>query len=155
MFEGIVGNFYSQLFTSSSPSDGGIEDVLQHVKAVISSEKNEELMRPYTKDEVFAALQQMHPCKAPGPNGMHAIFYQKFWHIIGDDVYKFVRSILCGISTLEHVNNTNIALIPKVKSPVNMSEFRPISLCNVLYKLVSKVIVLRLKSILPKVVTEN
>lgn len=97
----------------------------------------------------------MHPCKAPGPDGMHAIFYQRFWHIVGDDVFAFVSDILHGITSPSRVNNTNIVLIPKVKTPTKMAEFRPIALCNVLYKLVSKVIVLRLKNVLPDVITEN
>lgn len=97
----------------------------------------------------------MHPCKAPGPDGMHVIFYQWFWHIIGDDVYVHVSNILHGGDFSQLDNKTNIALIPKVKSPKSISEFRPISLCNVLYKLVSKALLLRLKDILPSIVTEN
>lgn len=57
----------------------------------------------------------MHPCKSPGPDGMHAIFYQHFWHVIGDDVTKFVNSILHGSILASYINNTNITLIPKVK----------------------------------------
>lgn len=53
------------------------------------------------------------------------------------------------------MNGINIALIPKVKSPTSMVEFRPISLCNVLYKLVTKTLVMRLKNILPNVVSKN
>lgn len=86
---------------------------------------------------------------------MHAIFYQKFWHIIGDDVSRFVCSILHGTRSPSLINNTNIALIPKVKSPTLISEFRPIALCNVLYKIVSKALVMRLKHILPGVISEN
>ncbi|XP_021755418.1 uncharacterized protein LOC110720672 [Chenopodium quinoa] len=78
-----------------------------------------------------------------------------FWHIVGDDVYNFVSSILHGRLSPESINNTNIALIPKVKDPKTMSEFRLISLCNVLHKIVLEAIVLRLKSILPGIVTEN
>lgn len=53
------------------------------------------------------------------------------------------------------INKTNIALIPKVKDPIRAVEFRPIALCNVLYKLVSKAIVMRLKAFLLDIVSEN
>lgn len=68
---------------------------------------------------------------------------------------KWVSSILHNYSCPGNVNCTNIALIPKVKSPTIVSEFRPISLCNVLYKIASKAIVLRLKQFLSCIVTEN
>ncbi|XP_048492142.1 uncharacterized protein LOC125493157 [Beta vulgaris subsp. vulgaris] len=127
----------------------------EYVSPVISDECNSALSRPYTKDEIYAALSQMHPCKAPGPDGMHAIFYQRFWHIIGDEVSDYVCNILHGHHFPADLNRTNIALIPKVKDPKVAAEFRPIALCNVLYKLISKAIVLRLKDFLPAIVTEN
>ncbi|XP_048499711.1 uncharacterized protein LOC104890046 isoform X5 [Beta vulgaris subsp. vulgaris] len=130
-------------------------DVLKCVTPCVPDECNQALLKPYSKDEIYTALQQMHPSKAPGPDGMHAIFYQRFWHIIGDDVTSFVCSILHGSPFPPCLNKTNIALIPKVKDPKLASEFRPIALCNVLYKLVSKAVVMRLKNYLPNMVTEN
>lgn len=132
-----------------------LNDVLCCVDPVVSEECNQWLLRPFTKEEIYDALSQMHPSKAPGPDGMHAIFYQKFWHIIGDDITDFVSSILHGSRSPSCVNHTNIALIPKVKTPVHAAEFRPIALCNVLYKLVSKTLVIRLKKFLPNLVSEN
>ena len=52
--------------------------VTEDMKVVLSSE--------LTADEVRMALFQMGPTKALGPDGMNALFYQKFWHIVGDDV---------------------------------------------------------------------
>ena len=138
---------------NSSPLQ--LQKVLSNVLNLITQEFNDSLLKPYTKEELHDALLQMHPCKAPGPDGMHEIFYQRFWHIVGDDVTEYVSDILHGLRHPEDVNKTNIALIPKVKSPKSMAEFRPISLCNVLYKLVTKTLVMRLKHILPHIVTEN
>lgn len=75
----------------------------------------------------------MHPSKAPVPDGMQTIFYQRFWHFVGDDVTSYVSNILHSSSSHSCVNNTNIALISKVKIPTKVAGFCPIALCNVLY----------------------
>ena len=153
--ETIVENYYHQLFESSEPTPTAMHAVLQHMRRIVAPEMNTHLLKPYTKAEIFEALSQMHPCKAPGPDGMHAIFFQKFWHIVGDDVADFVINILHGSEMPSYVNKTNIVMIPKVKDPTDVAQYRPISLCNVVYKLVSKAIVIRLKKFLPDLVTEN
>lgn len=75
----------------------------------------------------------MHPCKAPGPDGMHAIFYQRLWHIVGDGVTKFVSDIIHGFSSPASINDTNIALIPKVKEPSRAAMYRLIAsvMCSI------------------------
>ena len=86
---------------------------------------------------------------------MNAFFYQKFWHIVGDDVTTAVLDFLNSGQLLKSVNYTHISLIPKIKSPDHMTQFRPISLCNVLYKLISKVLANRFKKVLHQVISDN
>jgi hypothetical protein len=108
---------------------------------------NAELLKPFTGEKVYRALLQMAPLKAPGPDGFSAGFSQKNWSVMGEDICQAILGILNSGTMPLSLNSTNIALIPKVKNPSNVSEFRPISLCNVLYKLVSKVLANRLKKI--------
>jgi len=116
---------------------------------------NHSLGHPYTCEEIDLALKQMHPHKAPGPNGMNAFFFQKFWDSIGGDVSAAVLSILNGHLIPHNLNHTYIALIPKKPKPELSSDFRPISLCNVVYKLITKVIANRVKPLLPSIISDT
>ena len=83
------------------------------------------------------------------------LFYQHFWTIVGDSVVKCVLGFLStGIAPL-NFHETHIVLIPKVKSPIKVSEYRTISLSNVVYKLASKVLANRLKTLIPYLITKN
>jgi hypothetical protein len=151
--ERVVDNYFHGIYTSSNPT--AIDTVTQEVEHVVSPGMNEDLMMPFTREEVRCALFQMSPSKAPGPDGMTALFFQKFWHIVGMDVTDSILDFLNNGHMLKSLNYTHIALIPKVKSPELMTQFRPISLCNVLYKIISKVLVNRMKTVLPFVVSDS
>ena len=78
---------------------------------------------------------------------------KNFWHVVGDSVIVAVMDYLhMGFMVLD-INHTNIVLIPKVKQSKKMFDFRPISLCNVIYKIISKVLANRSKQILPSVIS--
>ena len=97
----------------------------------------------------------MHPTKDPRPNSMSTIFFQKYWNVVGNDVTCMVLNVLNSNMSMAEINRTNITLIPKIKNPTKMTNFRPISLSNVIYKLISKVLANRIKTILPQIITEN
>lgn len=82
-------------------------------------------------------------------------FYQQHWDTVGPEVCAAVLHF-CNTSCMgSSINSINIVLIPKCKNPAIESEFRPISLCNVVYKIISKVLANRLKVILPKIISLN
>ena len=116
---------------------------------------NGDLLAVFKAEEVQFALQQMHPTKALGPDGMSPIFYQKYWEIVGPDVIECVLTTLNSGVLPYGIYETYICLIPKVNSPQKITKFRPISLCNVVYKIISKVLANRLKGVLAEVIDES
>ena len=149
----IAVDYFTSLFSTSNPST--MEEVIAHVEQVVCPDMNAKLMAPYSAEEVKRALFQMSPSKSPGPDGMTALFFQKFWNIVGPNVTDAVLDFLnCG-KMLSSINFTHIALVPKVKSHNCMPQFRPISLCNILYKIMSKVLVNRMKVIIPHVIYDS
>ena len=154
--EGLVAiatSYFRQIFESSNPED--IAEALSEISPTITGAINEDLTAPVTEWEVKLALFAMHPEKAPGPDGMTALFYQQFWDIVKDDLTRMVNQFLFEGTMAQGLNDTNICLIPKTTKPNEMPKFRPISLCNVSYKIISKVLCQRLKKVLPQRISET
>ena len=116
---------------------------------------NKSLCTQYTEEEVKEALFNIGDLKAPGPDGMSAVFFKRFWHLVGNTITEEILKFLRGGQMPEGWNDTMIVLIPKTANPQSMKDLRPISLCNVIYKVISKVIANRLKCILPDIISPN
>lgn len=89
----------------------------------------------------------MHPIKEPRLDGMAPIIFQKYWDIMGQEVTDAALTALSTSTIPSQLNHTYIILIPKKNFPELTIDFRPISLCNVLYKIIAKVLANRLKII--------
>ena len=146
-------SYFEEIYSTSSPNQ--IEKVIDFIPAKVTNEMNSELTRTFTKEEVVIALKQLHPTKSPGPDGMLALFFQKYWSIASTNVSNMVLNVLNSGMSLSEINRTNIALVPKNNNPQRMTDFKPISLCNVIYKLISKTLANHLKVILSHIISEN
>ena len=150
--EDVILKYFTEIYSTTFPIE--FEVSLGAVDKKVSKAMNAKLLKEFKEEEVLQALMQMHPTKSPGPDGMSPIFYQKYWDVVGPQVVQCViHTLRIGIMP-QGVNDTYICLIPIFKCPQKIIEYRPISLCNVIYKLVSKVLANRLKGVLPEVVND-
>ncbi|XP_074288232.1 uncharacterized protein LOC141613398 [Silene latifolia] len=131
-----------------------MEDVLSGVCKRVYSDDCDGLSRPFTAQEVRTAVFQMGALKSPGPDGIPAIFYQKCWFNIKQDVTMAVLSVLNSGMVLKELNRTFITLIPKSDNPEKVGDYRPISLCNVFMQIVSKCITNRMAKVMGYLVGE-
>ncbi|KAK3021135.1 hypothetical protein RJ639_045908 [Escallonia herrerae] len=102
---------------------------------------------------ISQVLNQMDSNKAPGPDVMSFVFYKSYWKTTKTDVINNVKSFFTGVHLLKEQNHTHIAPIPKLENPTVVSHYRLISLCNINYKLISKILASHLQSVLNKLVS--
>jgi hypothetical protein len=151
--EDLSMNFYKQLFAMQDHVSP--EEVIRYVPSKVTVAMNALLDASFTAAEIEKALFMMHPHKSPGPDGFTAGFFQRHWSLIRPDVCSAVVAFLNGGDMPDIINNTVLVLIPKVKNPQELSQFRPIALCNVLYKICSKTIANRLRLVLDDIISEE
>lgn len=125
------------------------------LKPCITEDQNWQLLQPFSPVEIKAALDSMHPNKAPGCDGLNPTFFQKFWGIVGMDVTAECLRILSACEMPDNLNNTNIVLFPKREEPEKMTNLQPIALCNVVYNVIAKTLENRLKDVLNLGISES
>uniref|UniRef100_A0A803NUC0 CCHC-type domain-containing protein n=1 Tax=Cannabis sativa TaxID=3483 RepID=A0A803NUC0_CANSA len=150
-----IQDYFANIFHSQTVDEDALQATLNCIPATITPEMNMNLIKPFTPSEVKDALFSMGSDKSPGIDGMSAMFYQRHWDIVGDSVVSAVLNVLNHGVDPSPLNSTIITLIPKKKKPMFVKDYRPIALCNVISKLITKVLVARFKPILPLVISEN
>ncbi|XP_019186423.1 PREDICTED: uncharacterized protein LOC109181124 [Ipomoea nil] len=118
----------------------------------INNRQAQSLIRYATVEEVRHAVFGMKRFGSPGPDGIQAAFYRHYWDIVGDLVTNFVNSCLISGTVPTGMLEAYMTLIPKKDCPENAGDFRPITLLNVIFKIVSKVLVNRLRPVMKKLV---
>lgn len=91
--------------------------------------------------------------KSPGNDGLPAKLYQANWTVVGKSVCEFVQAAFRDGNFDRKVNETLLCIIPKTDHPERMNQFRPISLCNVVVKTITKIMVGRLQPFLAELVS--
>ncbi|XP_072084637.1 uncharacterized protein [Arachis hypogaea] len=145
-----ANSFFQKLFSTREDID--LDAMGPFPCPSLSTEACQKLVEPVTSEEVKRAVMTMSSFKAPGPDGFQAIFYKEFWDSLSNDVCRLVKRAFEGEPLNAAIFDTLIVLIPKVEVPSSLREFRPISLCNVIYKIVTKVLVNRFRPFLSEII---
>ena len=146
-------DYFRNIFTSAALSN--FNQILQGIETKVMPQMNSTLTQEYTATEVEHALKYMKPLSGPCLDDMSPTFYKSFWNIIGPNVVEASLSVLNTGTIPANFNHTFISLIPKIKNPEKAKNFRPISQCNMLYKIIAKTIANHFKTLLPKLVSET
>ena len=145
-----VLNYFTNLFQGSSLPQAVMP--LSTGQLRIDDHEHQALTLRVSTEEVKKALFQMKGLKSPGPDGIAAIFYQRNWDTVFPILLNFVNSALDTAAFTVSLARAHVALIPKEDSPDSIQKFRPISLLNVTYKLLTKVLVNRIRPLLERLV---
>ena len=148
--EKYFGDHFKELFSTSNPSFP--VDLEKPIEPSISAAENAKLLKIPSEGEIQRTIFEMNPLKAPGLDGMPGLFFKKFWHIVRNQLILTVQNFFRDGWLLKEMNETFITLIPKVQGANNFGHFRLISLCNFCYKVISRILVARLRPLLDKLI---
>lgn len=150
-----IQDYYTKMFTSNLGDPQKMERIISEaITPRVTTEQNENLIQTPSAQEIKEALFSIHPEKAPGPDGFSACFFHKNWTVVGPEMVKEVQLFFQSGIMPRTINETHVRLIPKGTGAKKVADYRPIALCNVYYKLISKLISRRLHPLLQGLISE-
>eukprot|EP00253_Pinus_taeda_P032627 PITA_32627 len=135
--------------------DPFIKDLIKHIPKLVSREDNCNLNSPITEKEVSEVLKEMKNGKAPGSDGFNVDFFKACWNIVKEDIIRVMEDSRLNKTILRALNTSFISIIPKQGNAQTPERYRPIGLCNVVYKIISKVMAKKLKPLMPSLVSRE
>nr|XP_009778407.1 PREDICTED: uncharacterized protein LOC104227788 [Nicotiana sylvestris] len=145
-------NFYRGLLGSSATQLPMINCNIMKNDNVLNMSQQLQLISPVSNEEVKQALLGIDDNKAPMRDGYNSYFFKKTWNIVGEEITATVQDFFESADMCKAINCTTITLIPNIQNPTNIRDFKLISCCTVLYKLISKVITTRMQEVMDRLV---
>jgi hypothetical protein len=150
--ENLANDYFRNMYTKDTlVAPELIEELIEQK---VDQQMNDNLIREFTDEEIGDTLFQIAPLKVPGADGFLARFFQRNWGLLKHEIITAVKKFFSEGTMPTEINETIIVLIPKTNDLEALKDFRPISLCNVIYKIVTKCIVNRLRPMLDGLINE-
>jgi len=147
--------FYKDLLGKAPSHNQAIDASIISHGAILSQEQQIGLSKPFTDLDIKEAIFSIPNHKSPGPDGFSSSFFKSSWCTTGPMVCAIVRQFLRTRHMPLFLSATKLILLPKVANPHNASDFQPISCCNVLYKVITKLLSSTLKAVLPDLINQS
>lgn len=147
----VAVQYFKDLFKSSNSEDYRL--LLRDLNPRVTERMNHLITKYVSPEDVKEVVFSIKSDSAPGADGMSGFFFKSYWEIVGDQLKKEVLTFFYSGIMPSEWNYTQICLIPKKVNASLMSDLRPVSLCSVMYKTISKILASRLKSVLPDIIS--
>ena len=144
---------FQRLYSTESSFSPINSDVSMFACSFLSEEDSTRIETEVTEEEIRTGLWSLKAFKAPGPDGLHVGFFQHFWVDVKNSVCNEIKEVFIKEAVPSFINETLVTLIPKCQSPETLNNYRPISLCNSVYKIISKIIVAHIRSLLTNLIS--
>ena len=148
-------HFYKRLYTSEKTDDLAQDYLLNNLKQTLTDEDKDSIEGKITLDEILIAIKSLANEKSPGCDGLTAEFYKTFCNVNGNDLVEVINNGFQKGELSITMRRAVIVLIPKGGEKKLLKNWRPISLLNYDYKIITKVLTSRLRDILPKIIHPN
>lgn len=151
VIRGHIIDYFQQLFSSTAAENQ--DSLVDIIPSLITHEENQMLCSIPTEKEIFSVVKGIGPKKAPGPDGMTGFFFfRTYWTTIRKEVVSMEYNFFRPGFLPRQLNHTLIVLIPKGANPMLITHYRPISLCNVAYKIITKLLLDCLRAVMGKLI---
>ncbi len=148
-----VTKFYTNLYTKEPDNETEIKVILNSLEKTVNEQQNRKLIEFVTTKEVKETLFIMNKNKSPGDDGLPVESYQKTWPVIGEDLTEMINNVRLSNQMTKSQKGAIVSLLYKKNDKTYLKNWRPISLLNIDYKIISKIIATRLKKVLPDIIS--
>ncbi|VFR00991.1 unnamed protein product [Cuscuta campestris] len=150
----VLVEFYQKQLGRSNPTED-INGEIIRMGDCLTIRQRLEIISPITTEEIRKCMFEIPNNKSPGPDGFSSGFFKSQWRKVGGLVTQAIQEFFIKEDTIKQINATNLVVIPKCEDPKSPTDLRPIACCNVIYKVIAKIICNRLKKVLPSIINLN